>query len=454
MTSIKRKILSGIKPTQRIVIGFLLIITVGAILLSLPISSNSGKATDPLTAAFTSVSATCVTGLIKVDTALHWNFFGEIVILTLIQIGGLGVMTIAVLFFSKFKKHTSISDRMTVASSYNLFGLGDVMIMLKRIIKGTLTFEAIGAILLSIRFIPLFGFSEGLWKSIFHSVSAFCNAGFDIMGEYSGEYASLADFADDPLVSLTIAALLIIGGIGFVVWDDIYGFLKSRKKFSPHAKLVIIITVFLLVFGTVTFIVCEWNNPSTIGSMDLKGKLTASFFQSATTRTAGYSTVNLTGTQEITKLAFCFLMFVGGSPGSTAGGVKTATIGVILITIYDVIRGHRQTVIFKRTVLPETVNRAFTIMAIHFLLTITGVIVLMAQRVSLLPALFECFSASATVGLSLSITPGLPAISTIMLMILMFVGRVGIMTFMYAMKKRAIDMEEDVQYSPANFLIG
>ena len=444
----------SINHTQKLVLGFMVIIAVGAFLLTLPISSASGNPTDFMTSLFTSVSATCVTGLIRVDTALHWSFFGQAVIIVLIQIGGVGFMTLAVMLLKSFKRRISITDRMAVVNSYSLSGPVNIMHLVKRIVKGTVIAEALGTVILSIRFIPLFGFWNGVWKSVFHSISAFCNAGFDIMGDFSGEFSSLSYFHTDPLVSLTVSGLIIVGGIGFVVWQDIYAMIKSKKRLYTYTKLVITVTLILLIGGTLWIMAFEWNNPDTIGNLSFTGKITASFFQSVTTRTAGFSSVNLCNMNDITKLVFLFLMFVGGSSGSTAGGIKTATIGVVICTVYSVIRGRKRTVIFKRTIPPEEVHRSFALVSIQFIIVLFGTIVLMAQNIDFMSSLFESFSALATVGLSLAVTPLLENISCVIIMAMMFFGRVGILTFAYALKKKAIESGNGVTYAESHLMIG
>ena len=443
----------NISPTRRIVLGFALIILIGAVLLAMPFSQRGGRMnfTDAL---FTSISATCVTGLVRADTAMCFNTVGQSIILVLIQIGGVGFMTIAVMLLSSFRRSLSVSDKMTLAESYGLSSVGGIVPIMKRVAAGTAVFEAVGAGLLAFRFVPIFGFGEGLRQSVFHSVSAFCNAGFDILGTTYGEYSGMTAFVGDPLVMLTLSALIVIGGIGFIVWDDIWQLVRRKQRISVYSKIVLTASAVLLAAGAVLFAAAEWNNPGTIGELGIPGKIITSTFQSATARTAGFSAVDMTLASESTKFMFLFLMFVGGSAGSTAGGIKTATAVVILFTLLSFMRGRKKTNILGRTVPYDTVHRAFAVTAIQFVITMLASAVLIAEGQELMAALFECVSASATVGLSLSLTPSLPLLSELAVMLLMFLGRVGIMTFAYSLKKRAANSEFETEYARANIMIG
>ncbi len=444
----------GLSPTRKIVLGFLLIILTGAILLTMPFSQREGVEMDFIDALFTSVSATCVTGLVRADTALCFNTFGQGVILSLIQIGGIGFMTVAVMLLSSLGKKISISDKLTLAGSYGLSSVGGIIVLMKRVILGTAFFELLGSALLCIKFIPFFGVGEGIRQSIFHSVSAFCNAGFDILGPKFGAYAGISAFAKDPLVLITLSFLIIIGGIGFIVWDDAWLYFKERKRISVYSRIVLISSAFLLISGALFFAIAEWNNVETIGGFKLFDKIVVSFFQSATARTAGFSAVDMAVTNESTRFIFLFLMFIGGSAGSTAGGIKTATTTVIAAALLGFIRGKKKTSMFKRTIPSETISRAFAVAATQLTVTMTATLILIAQGQTLMAALFECISASATVGLSLSLTPSLPLLSEAVIMLLMFLGRVGVITFAYSIKNRVSESEFETEYAKANIMIG
>ena len=303
--------------TSVIALGFLALVLVGALLLMLPISSQSRTWTHPLDAAFTSVSATCVTGLITVDTGSHWSVFGQIIIISLIQVGGLGFMTVAVLAALLFGKAVTPRDRMLVAMSYNLNSFESVTELVKRIALGTALFEGIGALLLMIRFVPDFG-ARGIWMSVFTSISAFCNAGFDVFGN---NFASVSAYAEDPLVNITLMLLILLGGIGFLVWSDLLNFIKKRKRISVYSKLVLIITAILVFGGALLIGLFEWNNPQTIGNMPWYNKIMASVFQSVTLRTAGFAAIDNGAMTPASTLISLMLMFIGGASGSTAGGV-------------------------------------------------------------------------------------------------------------------------------------
>ena len=321
-----------IKPVQTVAISFAAVIFCGAILLTLPIASKSGQSLGFLTALFTSTSATCVTGLVVVDTYTSWTLFGQIVILALIQIGGLGFMIVATTFALALGQKISLKERMILAESINRDDLQGVVSLTRKILIGTFVIEGTGAALLSIRFIPKFGVAKGIYFGIFHSISAFCNAGFDIMGGYSGKFSNLGAFAEDPLVSIVIMSLIVIGGLGFAVLSDII----SRRGSSPaklrlHTKLVLVTTGALLLFGFLFFFFAEYNNPKTLGSLSCGGKILAAMFMSVTPRTAGFNTINLASMRVSSIFVTIFLMFVGASPGSTAGGIKTTTFATILL---------------------------------------------------------------------------------------------------------------------------
>ena len=439
---------------QLIALGFALLILVGTIILYLPISSSSGRFTSPTDAAFTAVSASCVTGLITVDTATHWNTFGQIVILVMIQIGGIGFMTTAVLLSLIFKKAMTPKDRMFVANSYNLNSYDSISELVKRIIVGTLSIEGAGAALLAIRFIPDFGVAEGIYKSIFHSVSAFCNAGFDIIGT-EPDITSLSHYATDPLVNITLALLIILGGIGFLVWSDIINFASKKRKLSVYSRFVIIVTLLLLVSSTLLTAIMEWNNPATIGKFSPPQKILSSFFLATSWRTAGFSMVENGLLNESTQYLGMLLMFIGGASGSTAGGVKVATFGIVIFAVWCVAVGKKKTVMFGRTVSDNAFVRATAVIVVQIIAALLGVILLnVFNDFSMTDILYEVISAVSTVGLTLGITPALSALSKLVIMLLMYFGRVGILTVTYAVMKSQSSKEEHISYPDANMLIG
>lgn len=443
------------RTTGVIAIGFLMIILLGTLLLMLPISSVSRTFTPPLDAAFTAVSATCVTGLITVDTAMHWSLFGQIVILTMIQIGGLGFMSIAVILSLIIKRAVTPRERMLVAMSYNLENYENTSVLLKRIGIGTLIIEFAGAVALSTRFIPIFGLGDGIYKSIFHSVSAFCNAGFDLMGHYSGSFSSLTAFVDDPVVCITIILLILLGGIGFIVWNDIVNVVTRKKRLSVYSRFVLIISGILVVGGTALVAAMEWNNTATIGNMPVGEKLLASAFQSVTLRTAGFCSIDQAGMSQSTQLLSMLLMFIGGCSGSTAGGVKVGTVGVLVYTVWCASLGKKRAVLFNRTISNDSFIRAVSVIMIQLVIVLAGTLSVSAlSGCGVMEAAYEVFSAVDTVGISLGITPALDTVSKLLLMLMMYLGRVGTLTVTYALMVNLRDVRSAVSYPDANMLIG
>lgn len=449
-TASQRKISS----TAVFSIGFLGLILLGTILLTLPISSASGTLTNPLDAAFTAVSATCVTGLITVDTATAWSTFGHTVIIVLIQIGGLGFMTVAMLLSLIIRRNITPSERRLAAMSYNLDEFDSVLPLIKRILLGTFLIELVGAMLLATRFVPDFGWALGIRKSIFHSISAFCNAGFDTLGVGNPEIAGMAHYVTDPIVNLTISLLIIIGGIGFLVWSELYNLITHRKRLSVYTKLVLIVTTILLVIGTVGFAVLEWNHALS----EIRGffpKLLVSFFQSVTWRTAGFATIPNGAFAESTLLLGIILMFVGGASGSTAGGVKVGTVGILFYTVWSVFLGKENTVMFGRKLSDHNFVRATSVIVIQLTAILMGSLILTASTpFHLLDVLYEVVSAVSTVGLTTGITPQLPVIAKFTVMVLMYFGRVGVLTVSYAVLNSLMKDRSAVEYPEAKMLVG
>nr|MBQ4317687.1 Trk family potassium uptake protein [Clostridia bacterium] len=327
MTDIKSfKLKKRLTAGQILIIGFAAVILIGTTLLTLPISSQSGEFTSVRTAKFTSVSATCVTGLIIEDTALYWSGFGQTVIICMIQIGGLGFMTMTVLFSMLIKRTITPRERIIISQSLGLNTNSGMISLVRRILIGTFAVEGIGAAILATQFIPIFGLRDGIIKGIFHSISAFCNAGFDLLGTYSGAYSSFASFRDNVVVNVTLMLLILIGGIGFIIWDDIVDWIKKRDRITVYTKFILICSAILVFGGALVILLIEYNNPKTIGNLPFGEKLLASFFQAVTTRTAGFATIDNTLFTDAGKVFSMFLMFIGGASGSTAGGVKVGTV--------------------------------------------------------------------------------------------------------------------------------
>ncbi len=453
MTSPQKK-RKNISSTAVFSIGFLALIAIGTILLTLPFSSANGTFTNPLDAAFTAVSATCVTGLITVDTATAWSTFGHVVIITLIQIGGLGFMTIAMLLSLIIRRRITPQERRLAAMSYNLDEFDSILPLVKRIILGTLIIELVGAMLLATRFVPDFGWQIGIRKSIFHSISAFCNAGFDTLGVGNTAITGMSHYATDPIVNLTLSLLIIIGGIGFLVWSELYNFIVHRKRLSAYTKLVLIITAILLTVGTVLFAILEWNHA--LGAFDgFSTKLMISFFQSVTWRTAGFATVPNGNFTEASLLLGSLLMFVGGASGSTAGGVKVATVGILFYTVWSVFLGKKNTVMFGRKISDHSFVRAASVIVVQLTAILLGSLILSASTpFHLLDVLYEVVSAVSTVGVTTGITPMLTAIPKLTLMILMYFGRVGVLTVSYAVLNNLMKDQSSIEYPEAKMLIG
>ncbi|MBE5962437.1 MAG: Trk family potassium uptake protein [Lachnospiraceae bacterium] len=422
--------------TQIIALGFLLMIVAGGLLLMLPISSKSGEWTSFSDALFTSTSATCVTGLIVRDTFRYWSLFGQLVILVLIQIGGLGFMTIATLFSLMLRRKIGLKERELLHESVSTLHIGGIVKLTKRILIGTCLFEGIGAILLSIRFIPQLGIIKGIYNAIFHSVSAFCNAGFDLMGRYE-EYSSLTAYAGDPIINITIMVLIVIGGIGFLVWEDVLMHKLKFRKYRLHSKIVLTMTALLVFGGAILFFLFE--NNKLMADMTMKEKIFSSLFSSVTARTAGFNTIDTAGLSQSSKLLTIILMFIGGSPGSTAGGIKTTTFFVIALYVLSSMRHENGCNIFGRRIEPDAIRRAASVFATNLFLALSVTLVICGiQSFNLVDVLFETFSAIGTVGMSTGITRDLEEISRMLIVFLMYCGRVGSLSFALAFTERKI----------------
>ncbi|HAQ41309.1 MAG TPA: Trk family potassium uptake protein [Clostridiales bacterium] len=409
--------------------GFATIVLTGALLLVLPLASQDGQSVGIVNALFTATSATCVTGLVVVNTAAHWTVFGKVIILILIQIGGLGVMTMTAMISFFIGKRISLKTRVLIMEERNADELQGVVRLTKNILFYTFGVELAGALLFSFVFIRDYGFVRGIGYSIFHAISSFCNAGFDLIGN------SMINYVDNPVITLAVCGLIVVGGIGFYVFWDIYAS-RNFHMLTLHSKLVLIVTVFLLVGGTVLMFALEHDNPGTMGNLDMSGKINASIFQAVNPRTAGYNSVPLEKLRMSTAAITVVLMFIGGSPASTAGGIKTTTFAVLVISFHNMFRGKRDYEVFERRIMPEMTLKAAAILMISLMLVLATSIILSvteeAAGYDYLDILYETVSAFATVGLTRGLTPYLSSAGKIILSVVMFIGRVGPMTVAFA----------------------
>jgi len=439
-------------PVQILSLGFATLIFIGAILLSLPIASQSGKITPFIDCIFTSTSAVCVTGLVTLDTGTYWTYFGKTVIMLLIEIGGLGFMSVTTLVFLILGKRITLQGRLIMQEAMNVNSLQGLVKMAKYVLMFTFAVEGVGAVLLSTQFIPQFGIFKGIYYSVFHAVSAFCNAGFDLMGNFN----SITAYAENTVVILTISALIIIGGLGFFVWVEIYNY-KGIKRLSLHSRVVIYTTLVLIVGGAILMFIFEMNNPLTMQRMSIKGKILSSIFASITPRTAGYNSIPIDGMTTAGNFLTIILMFIGGSPGSTAGGIKTATAVVMFMTVVSVVRGREDTEIFQKRINKALVYRAFAIAVIGLTLVIIVTMLLSITEQKSIPfehLLYEATSAFATVGLSLGVTTKLTFVGKLIIVFTMYAGRVGPLTIILAIAKGRNSKSGTIRYPEDKILIG
>lgn len=450
----KKKFKSKLTPVQILAIGFASLIFIGAFLLSLPISSNDGRYTNFLDCIFTSTSAVCVTGLVTLDTGTYWSYFGKTVILILIEIGGLGFMSFATLIFLLLGKRITLKERLIMQEAMNYFSLQGLVKMARYILFFTFSVQGIGALLFATQFIPEYGVAKGIYYSIFHSISAFCNAGFDLMGNFS----SITKYSNNAVIMLTMSGLIVVAGLGFYVWTEIYNY-KNSKRLSLHSKLVLTMTAALIIGGTILMFLFEMNNPATLAAegVSIKEKFLSSLFAAITPRTAGLNSIPTDAMTNAGKFLTIILMFIGGSPGSTAGGIKTATAGVLFMTVISVIKGRDDTEMFKRRINKETVYRAFAIVVISLAIVITVTMLLSITEKGSGAAfdvlLYEATSAFATVGLSLGLTTKLSSIGKVIICITMYIGRVGPLTIALALAKNKKN-KGAIRYPEDKILVG
>ncbi len=458
----KSKKKKSFSPMRRIAFSFFMVILIGSLLLACPFS-NQGTIAPYIDHLFIATSATCVTGLVPVVVADQYTLIGQLVIILLIQIGGLGFLTLLNMFIYALRKRLTYTNKIIMQEALNQNSMAAIGIYIKRVIKYTAFFELMGAVLLSLVFVPEFGVVKGLYYGLWHSISAFCNAGFDVIGPNS-----LIPYQTNILVNLTIAGLIIAGGLGFVVWIDLrmswrhykenFKFFKLKTFFSSlslHTKVVLTATVSLLLGGTLVILLLEYNNPGTIGSLSFGDKVLASFFQSTTTRTAGFAS-DMAALHDSTKLFMSILMFIGGSPAGTAGGIKTVTLVISLMYIFSLQNGHETVSMFKRRVDDQVVKRSLTIAILSFFICTLGLFILsMNEGADFIDLIFEVFSAFGTVGLSASLTPTLTVLGKIVIIILMYIGRIGPLTMVFVFAKKYKQKKgQDIMYPTADVLIG
>jgi trk system potassium uptake protein TrkH len=418
--------LRNISGMQLMALGFFLLILFGTLLLMLPVSSQNGTSAPFMTALFTATSATCVTGLILVDTGTYWSIFGQLVLLGLIQVGGLGFITLGTSIALLLRRKISLRHRGWLKDSFNVLDIGGMVRLIKRVLAGTFLMEGIGALILAIRFYPRMGLGSSIYYGIFHAVSAFCNAGFDLMGRFGD--SSLTGYYNDPVVIFTLCALILIGGIGFIVWSDFIDNKWHFRKYRLQTKMVLVLSLFLVFGGAFLFYLIEGNR--LFASMDMTGKICSSFFAAITPRTAGFNSTDTGSLSEGGKLLTILLMFIGGASGSTAGGVKVATIFVLILHLRSTLTRNPGTNIFGRRIDDETVTKASALLCTYLFLSIAATLILCStQNFAIGDALFEVVSAVCTAGMTTGLTGQLNTVSRLIIIFLMYLGRLGSLSF-------------------------
>lgn len=430
-----RSVEQHMTASQIMVAGFAIAILLGGVLLALPVCNADGHWLNYVDALFTSCSAVCVTGLVTIVPATQFTLLGKLILLLLIQMGGLGIIVCTMGAFLILRRQITIRSRVLIQENFNLNTMTGLVELLIYVIRGTFLVEGMGALLYALQFVPEYGFFRGLWYAVFHSVSAFCNAGIDILGE-----TSLLAYQKNPLVNLTTVFLIVTSGLGFLVWQDLTRMVKrivrgeaglgrSLQKMRLHTKLAVSVTLVLILGGTAAFFCLEYSNPETLGNLSFGQKWLAALFQSVTTRTAGFFTIPQNVFREQSKLVSCVLMFIGGSPGGTAGGIKTVTLAVLLLTCGSVLTGNADTECFHRKIPAANVRTGFSVFTVAFLATLLGTgIIMTTEHTGLMPALYEVTSAVATVGLSEGLTPLLSAAGKLVIILLMYMGRLSPVT--------------------------
>lgn len=448
-------------PGRYLLLGFMVIIILGAALLKLPISQTSCGNTTWTEAFFTSTSAVCVTGLSVEVTATHWSLFGQCVIMVLIEIGGLGFMSFTTMFMIAIGRRITLKERLRIRESLNQTMLSGGIRLIRKVFCMSIGIQMTGAILLMFRFIPQYGFARGIYYGIFHSISAFCNAGFDILGD-----VSLSGYASDGYVTIIIAMLIIAGGLGCFIWMDLFRFIQLRRekqysyrrlvsKLTLQSKMVLLITGVLLLGGWLSFLIIEWNNPATIGNYTVGEKLLVSFFQSVTLRTAGFYSVSQAGMKGIMKFLCCIWMFIGAASGGTAGGIKVATMGVLLLTLVSEVTGKADVEAFGRRISNEIIRKAMAIFGISLLIVLLfAAIIGTMESFEFMDILYETVSALSTTGLSAGITGSLSKVSQWILIVGMYIGRTGSLTLAVALQRQKERKHNSIHYPEESIMVG
>ncbi|WP_068792044.1 TrkH family potassium uptake protein [Brevibacillus laterosporus] len=438
-----------LSPPKVLVLGFALIIAIGATLLTLPIATNDGQGLSLINAVFTSTSATCVTGLVVTDTGTTFTLFGQLVILALIQVGGLGFMTLATFFALLMGKKISLQQRLLLQESLNQISIEGVVRLAKMLLIFTGLIELTGGILLTLRFAFDMPFAKALYYGMFHSISNFNNAGFDLMGEFS----SLTKYVSDPIVNITVCLLIILGGIGFIVMAEVYGY-RDTKRLSLHTKVVLTTTAILIVLGTLAIFILEFTNSKTLQPLSPVGKFFGALYQSVTARTAGSNTISIGDMHQSSLFFMIVLMFIGASPGSTGGGIKTTTFATLLGAVWAQIKGREDVIFYRQRILPHMIYKSLTVTmtALFIVIIVSMILTITEPGKDFLMILFESVSAFATVGLSMGLTPDLSDIGKIVISLTMFAGRVGPLTIAFALAQR--NRKEYFRYPKGKIMIG
>lgn len=444
-----------LQPVQILALGFATVILIGAVLLSLPISAADGNPTPFIDSLFVSTSATCVTGLTTVDTGTHWSIFGQIVMILLIQTGGLGFMTFASFFIVMLGKRISLKERLVMQEAYNSFNLQGIVKLMLYVLGITLTIEGIGGILLSTQFVKDYGWAKGIYFGFWHSISSFCNAGFDLIGGFK----SITGYAENSVIVLTIGGLIVLGGLGFAVISEVIHLkhIRNIRRLSLHSKVVLLVTAILIFGGALLFFIFEYSNPGTMGPQSFKGKILSSIFASITPRTAGYNSISTTDMTVAGKFLTVILMFIGASPGSTGGGIKTTTATILFMTVISVIRGREDTEIFKKKINRALVYRAIAITAISFTIVVFVTMILSITQkgeFSFLAYLYEATSAFGTVGLTMGLSPNLTTIGKVAVLLTMYAGRVGPLTLALAFAHKHQVSSSAIKYPEDKIPVG
>lgn len=425
-----------LNPSQYLVAGFAAVILVGACLLTLPVASATGEPLRFLDALFTATSATCVTGLVVVDTASAFSVFGEIVVISLIQVGGLGFMAMATFAALLLGRRITLRGRLVLQESLNQFTLSGLVRLTRYVLFTTMIVEGTGALILTLRFLPAMGGARAIYYGIFHAVSAFCNAGFDLFGTVTGPFSSITSWVSDPVVVMTIGSLIVLGGLGFPVIVELVSH-RRGNRLSLHTRLVVEVTAILLIVGTIGVFALELTNPDTLRPLSWQGKILASIFHSITPRTAGFNSLDMGKLRQGTLFLTVLLMFIGASPSSTGGGIKTSTFGVLVASVLATIRGYDEVEVHNRRIANDLISKAIAIASLALTLVVGVTLVLtITERASFLEVLFETVSAFGTVGLTMGITPGLSDIGRVLIIATMFMGRLGPLTVMIALAHR------------------